>query len=194
MINPECLKGDVFLNKFLTDYENLISVGFSDLQAKKMLTELDYVKEFVDTPEWLECVKKLPRGCRWSDGTRFNKKAGKKNTSETYTFLAVGNDLYIKGMLDYMEGLNHFSTNEYGTPSLTDVRDKRICLIRNWKKMKSHKVTYALDAVMTPFMEDSFHKFWNDNGGKMSMQEDNEIADMIAQQMFLVGGEHHEMS
>ena len=194
MVNPECLKGDAFLNKFLADYENLTSAGFSDLQAKKMLAKLDYVKDFVDTPEWLECAKKLPGGCKWSDGTRFNKKAGKKSSSETYTFLAVGNDLYIKGMLDHIEGLALFNVDKYGVPSAIDVRDKRICLIRNWKKLKSHKVTYALDAVMTPFLENSFHRFWNDNGGKMSMQQDDETADMIAQQMFLAGGEHHEMS
>ena len=192
MVNPECLQGYEFLNKFISDYENLISIGFADLQAKKMICALDYVKDFIDTPVWLECIKKLPKGYKWSSGTKFHLKSGKRNVPETYVFLSVENDLYIKGLLDNLEWIDHSKSNEFGVSGLVKVKDKRICLIRNWKNLKSHKVTYALDAVMTPFLENSLCKFWNDNGGKMNMQEDNEIADMIAQKMF--GGEHYEMS
>lgn len=184
MVNPECLKGYEFLNIFILDYENLMSIGFSDLQIKKMLGGLGYVKDFVDTPDWLECVNKIPKGYKWSDGTKFHLKSGKKNEPETYVFLMVEDDLYIKGLLDNFEWVDNSETNEFGNPRLINVRDKRICLIRNWKSLKSHKVVYALDAIMTSFLESSFYKFWNDNGGKMSMQEDNELADMIAEKLF----------
>lgn len=185
MINPDCLQCYEFLNKLISDYEKMESIGLSKNQIFTMLTTQKYVQDFVDTPEWLISVKKLPKGYKWSDGTKCHKIGSKKrkSVSETYVFLSIDNDLYIKGLLDgayvYYDKKH---INEYGIPKEYSVIDKRICVIKDWRNKKDYNVNFWIG--ITPFFENSLSNFWRDNGGKMSYQEDNEIADNIANVMF----------
>ena len=79
-INPDCLQGHDFVNKFIADYEKMESIGFKRNQILNMLASQKYVQDFVETPEWLTSVKKLPKGYKWSDGRKFYKKSGKNGT------------------------------------------------------------------------------------------------------------------
>lgn len=183
MINPDCLQGMDFVDKFIQNYDQMVKMGFTKKQILNMLGTLDYVKDFCDTPEWFTSVPKLPKGYKWSDGTKYHNKASKKNDSETYIFLIIGNDLYIKGFLDELYVFydkKHIS--EYGNHKEIRLRDKRICVIKDWKNKKDYKVNGLIG--ITPFFENAISNFWHDNGGNMSMQEDNEIADELANIMF----------
>lgn len=184
LINPDCLQGNDFLNKFIELYKNMENTGLSRVQILRMIATQDFVKDFVDTPIWLVSAKKLPKGHKWSEGKKFHRKSGGKWGEETYVFLIIEDDLYIKGMLDGLyEFYDKSESSEYGSMKLISIRDKRICVIKNWKNIKSHEVTYRLDGV-SPFFENCIHDFWHDNGGKMSYQEDNEIADFLSKKMF----------
>lgn len=183
MINPDCLQGYEFLDKFIKDYKNMEDIGFNRNQILNMLSTQKYVQDFIETPEWLVSAGKLPEGYKWSDGTKYHVKGGKKSESETYIFLSIGNDLYIKGLLDgAYELVNREAVNEYGVPELYSIRDKRICVIKDWKSKKDYKVNDRIGVSV--FFQNSLSNFWRDNGGKMSYQEDNEIADCIAKAMF----------
>ena len=97
--------------------------------------------------------------------------------------MIVENDLYIKGFLD--KAYSYFDEkerDENGYKKEIIIRDKRICVIKDWKNKKDYKVNACIG--ITPFFENSLSNFWRDNGGKMSYQEDNEIADKIANVMF----------
>lgn len=184
-INPDCLQGYKFINKFIEDYDKMKNIGFDREQILKMLATQKYVQDFVDTPEWLVNVKKLPKGYKWSDGTKCHKRGSKKGKadSETYVFLSIDNDLYIKGLLDgtycYYDKKER---NEYEIPTEYKIRDKRICVIKDWRNKKDYKVNLWIG--ITPFFENSLSNFWRDNGGKMGYQDDNETADYIANAMF----------
>lgn len=184
-INPDCLQDYKFINKFIEDYDKMKNIGFDREQILKMLATQKYVQDFVDTPEWLVNVKKLPKGYKWSDGTKCHKRGSKKGKadSETYVFLSIDNDLYIKGLLDgaYVY-YDKKDSNEYGTHEEYSIRDKRICVIKEWRNKKDYKVNAWIG--ITPFFENSLSNFWRDNGGKMGYQEDDEIADYIANAMF----------
>lgn len=52
-------------------------------------------------PDWYEEVTKLPKGYKWSDGTKVHQKGDKRYPSETYYFLIVDNDIYIKNVYKY---------------------------------------------------------------------------------------------
>lgn len=167
MINPDCLQGYEFINKLVKDCEKMKNIGFNRNQILTMLATQKYVQDFVDTPEWLVSVKKLPKGYKWSDGTKFHKIGGKKADSETYVFLSIDNDLYIKGFLDgaYVY-YDKKDLNEYGNYKEYRIRDKRICVIKDWRNKKDYKVNSRIG--ITPFFENSLSNFWKDNGGKIS--------------------------
>lgn len=188
MINPDCLQGVDFLNKYISDYKKLEECGFNRMQIIKMLNTQQYVKDFIDTPEWLVSVKKLPEGYKWNDGIKYQQKGAKKKDSETYIFLIIENDLYIKGLLDKKyEIYSETRSDEIGVPYIIGIRDKRICVIKDWKSKKDHKVNACIG--ITPFFENSLSNFWCANGGNMSMQEDDPIANKFAELLF-GGGEN----
>jgi hypothetical protein len=162
MVNPDCLQGYAFVNKFAEDYRKLEEAGFSEIAIKRMMGQLQYVKEFVGTPEWLVSAKKLPKGCKWSEGKKYSLKGGKRSDSITYIFLTVGDDLYIRNLVAYW-----IKTDE----ETNFRRNSPITYIKNWKSMRSHHVVFSLKEIMNPFLETCIHEFWSENGGSTSMIE-----------------------
>lgn len=175
-INPDCLQGYDFFNKFIGDYEKMESIGFDKNQILTMLTTQDYVQDFIETPDWLTSVKRLPKGYKWSDGTKYHKRGNvkEKSDSETYVFLSIDDDLYIKGLLDRAyESYVAKGIGEDGLQNgvIIEFRDKRICVIKDWKSKKDYKVNAWIGR--TPFLANSLSNFWRDNGGNMSYLENN---------------------
>jgi hypothetical protein len=163
MLNPDCIRGMEFINKYISDYEKLKTLNFKDHEIKKMLATQNYVQDFVDTPDWITCVDKLPKGYKWADGTKLYKKAqGKHSTSETYVFLIIENNLYIKGLLNGEVYLH----NKNDEIVCRKIIDKRICVINDWKSLGSAEVADKLYDFTTPFLQSKIHKFWHENGGK----------------------------
>lgn len=169
MVNPDCLKGMEFIEKFISDYEKFSQMGYNKVQILKMLGTLQYVQDFIHTPEWLESTTKLPNGYKWSDGTKYNQKSGKKNDTQTYIFLIIDDDLYIKNMLNRAYNFYQSDDEVNGVSESTCyvIQDKRICIIRRWKEKRSHHVVRNMDDMMTPFLEKCIHNFWHDNGGNI---------------------------
>ena len=169
MTNPDCLQGNDFLNKFLPMYEQIRNMGVSHKDTIKMLITQDFVRDFIDTPGWFISAKKLPQGYKWNDGEKYQLKGEKKRTGETYVFLEVENDLYIKGYYTVIEitGKNPDGNIVlYKLPK--DLRTK-ICVIKNWKDINSNYVNSKI--YTTPFLENSINKFWHDHGGKTGYLE-----------------------
>lgn len=177
MVNPECLRGYEFTKKYVQDYDNLISIGYSKNEAIRALATLQYVQDFAKTPDWLECTKKLPKGYKWSDGTKYGIKHGKKNDAESYKFLMVGEDLYIQNLLNHKYAKVKQADNvddgaEYEKMRILRRIDKRICIIRDWKKLKATDVIMGLNDIMNCFLEDCIVRFWHENGGRLGYADD----------------------
>lgn len=171
MINPDCLQGNDFLEKFVPLIEGMMNLGLTKKQAVKAACSQQFVKDFADTPEWFTSASKLPKDYKWGDGTKYNKKGctkgDRKCVSEAYTFLTVGNDLYIKGFFsnwhyEYVgeEGNLHYMS------APKEVEDK-ICVIKDWKSIRPHEITYRLDA--TAFFDNSFWDFCHKNGVSLGL-------------------------
>ena len=173
MINPDCLQGDDFLNRFLQDYESLRNIGFGHNQAIKMLCTQDYVKDFVQTPEWFVSAKQLPKGYKWADGEKYHVKGTKKSEGETYVFLLAENDLYIKGFFSgaYCMVKDEDEENGYKIFDAPKEYRNKICVIKDWRKYKVQYVLLKLDSDITPFFITSLTDLWHKNGGDISMVE-----------------------
>lgn len=165
MVNVECLQGMDFVNKFVSDYENFEKMGLKKHEILKMLGTLDYVQDFVDTPDWLNAVSKLPKGYKWNNGTTYKQKSSKRSDSETYIFLAIGDDLYIKNLLDKVYEATKIKEEENKEFELlcASLRDKRIYIIKNWKNMNALYVCGCLEKILSPFLYDCICKFWHEN-------------------------------
>lgn len=172
MVNPECIRGMDFVEKYSRDYEAMQKMGLKEFEIKRALGTLQYVKDFIDTPEWLEYAKKLPKGFKWSEGTKYNHKGGKRDVAEKYVFLIAEGDLYIRNMLYGKYCYRKPNEDEDDGWTTYYIQDKRICKISNWKSMKANAVLDGLEGVMTPFLNNCILKFWNENGGKIGFQEE----------------------
>lgn len=176
MLNPDCLQGMYFVDKFIEDYCKIESLGFKRAEILKMLGSQDYVKDFVETPDFFVSAKKLPKGYKWSDGEKYQQKGAKKCFSETYTFLIVENDICIKGFYAGWERFESARNDEapdgyeVSCYKLPKEFANKICVIKNWKSMKPQYVLGKLDEV-TPFFESSLTNFYAKNGGNLSMQD-----------------------
>lgn len=184
MLNPDCLQGMDFVDKFIEDYCKIESLGFKRTEILRMLGSQDYVKDFVETPVFFVSAKKLPKGYKWSDGEKYQCKAGKRSFNETYTFLIVENDIYIKGFyavwgFDVVEKddekIDGFSAKRY--PLHKEFRNK-ICVIKNWKSMTPQYVLGKLDEV-TVFFENSLTDFYAKNGGNLSMMNGPTLYEIV---------------
>lgn len=187
MLNPDCIQGMDFVDKFIEDYCKIESLGFKRTEILRMLGSQDYVKDFVETPDFFVSAKKLPKGYKWADGEKYQYKAGKHSLSETYVFLIIENDIYIKGFFAGWEffktGRNNKAPNDYELKCYKAPKEigNKICVIKNWKSMKPQYVLGKLDEV-TPFFETSLTDFYAKNGGNLSMQDGmtvDEIAEML---------------
>lgn len=184
MINPDCLQGMDFVNKFIEDYCKIESLGFKRAEILRMLGSQDYVIDFVETPDFFVSVKKLPKGYKWTEGEKYQNKPSKHSHSETYTFLIIENDIYIKGFFAGWEVYKTVRNNE--APDGYEVEYckmpkeicNKICVIKNWKSMKPQYVLWKLDEV-TPFFENSLTNFYEKNGGNLSMQDSLMVDEII---------------
>ena len=90
-------RDEIFINRLVGDIEKLQQAGFNINTIKKMIGQLDYVRFWSKWPRCAFPVDKLPKGCKWSDGVKYHQSAvRRKGNSETYIFLIVSDDLYIK--------------------------------------------------------------------------------------------------
>lgn len=176
MVNPDCLRGNDFLNKFIPMLQGMIDLGFTKEQALTALSTQQYVRDFADTPDWFVSAPKLPKGCKWADGAKYHKKAtttgATKADAETYVFLIIEEDIYIKGFYSTFTSYVRNENDElelYKAPKA--LRDK-ICIIKNWKEVNANNVIYKLD--MTPFFSNSLLNFYAKNGGEIGLT--NKIA------------------
>lgn len=149
MLNPDCLQGDEFLTKFTTLLDGLIGLGMTKKEAIKAACSQQFVKDFADTPDWFVSAKKLPKGFRWSDGEKYKirSKHGKHQDTTTYVLLEIDNDLYINGLLIQLV------MKEDGTY----VRKAKISVIKDWRNINPHEITYRLDVA--PSFNKSFYDF-----------------------------------
>lgn len=183
MVNPDTLQGDEFINKFLPMLEGMMTLGMTKSQALKAICTQDFVRDFVDTPEWLVGAKSLPKGCKWSDGTKYHTSGRRGNHAvpETYWFLQIDEDLYIKGYFSQM--ILRASNNEKNrkAPGKEDdgkaywnykapPKDRnRIIVIRDWKSLRGQNVVYRIGDVRSPFFSNCIMNFWHANGGDCGM-------------------------
>ena len=174
MVNPNALQGNDFVNKFIPMYEGCINLGMTKYQAIAALSTQDWFQDFVDTPEWLTGATKLPKGYKWSDGTKFQLKGGKQKDSETYYFLIIGDDLYIKNYFAYKEYIvnknltnaQYFTSDDYRYKrfSASPEDKKQIIIIKNWRSLNAHEVDYRIGIKRSVFFSNSIMNFWHDNG------------------------------
>lgn len=173
MLNPGFMTGDEFIDRFVRDYIALEGLGYSKADILRMLGTQQYIKDFCDTPQWIEIADKLPKGCKWSDGHKFREKPRKRSDCREYILLPAGDDLYIKGLLDKMyatgykdaEGNIHARNDVECTRELKILKlsNKRICVIRDWKSIPANRVIIGLSAVMTPLLQDAILTVWHEN-------------------------------
>lgn len=173
MVNPNALQGMEFVNKFIPMYEGCINLGMTKRQAIRALSTQEWFRDFVDTPEWLTGATKLPKGYKWSDGTKFHLKGGKRKSSETYYFLIIDDDLYIKNYFAYkqyivnetLSNAQYFTPDDYGYKLFSaSPEDKRqIIIIKNWKGLNANEVNYKIGIKRSVFFSNSIIKFWHDN-------------------------------
>lgn len=122
-------------------------------------------------PDWYEEVTKLPKGCKWSDGTKVH--TGKRRASETYYFLIVDNDIYIKNVYKYLAcpesneeineitgSVNKISTTwYYGLPG-----SNLIGKINDFKKSTIREITLEFEQFSSVFFINQLMDFLYNNG------------------------------
>lgn len=167
MINPDCLQGNDFLNKFAPLLQGMIDLGLTKEQAIKAVCTQQFVIDFAETPGWFVSAKSLPKGSKWSDGERYAKRSTNKSGGEAYTLLEADNNLYIKGFYcDYL----YFRSEEGGETCVMKPPKKllnKICVITGWKSIDPHEVTYKLK--VTPFFSNSYYSFCRNHGVRLGM-------------------------
>lgn len=174
MLNPGFMTGEDFINRFVGDYTALEGLGYRKPDILSMLCTQQYVRDFCDTPDWITAADKLPKGYKWTDGYKYQIKAGKNWDSRSYTLLPAGDDLYISGLLDKMytmayldaDGEYYARNNADGTRELKYLvkRNKQICVIRRWKDLPATEVLTGLHAIMTPMLETAILETWHKHG------------------------------
>ena len=68
----------IFMDRLAEDIGKLQQVGFFDKDIKKMLGRLDYVRFWTAWPAWAFPAARLPKGCKWSKGAKYHRKAGNR--------------------------------------------------------------------------------------------------------------------
>jgi len=147
--------------------QEMIGLGLTKDQAIKALGTQQYVQDFIDTPDWFVSAPKLPKGYKWADGARYHLKQQKNGNAETYVFLIVGDDIYIKGAFSMASFYGHNEKDElvlYKSPP--SIRNK-ICVIKKWKGINANEVNYKLD--ISPFFSSSILDFYSKNGGEIGL-------------------------
>ena len=150
-------RDEIFANRLANDIKRLQDAGFDDTAIKKMIGTLKYVRFWSQWPSWAFPVDKLPKGHKWADGERFSLKQNKKSNSESYTFLVVDDDLYIKSKNGetFMPGLN--------------IKDKVFLRIIDFRSITANDFLSKIE--LTPFFHDCVLKFWKEHDGRLGYVE-----------------------
>lgn len=175
MLNLNCLRDYDFLNKFCPLFEGMINLGLSKKQALKALGAQDFVQDFVDTPEWLISVKKLPKGYKWSNGTRFHFKGDKRDVSETYILLTIDDDIYIKNFfgtwcyfLEAKDGEKILNNKGEEVDSvimnLPKEEKNQIVVIKDFKNIEYSKIYTCLKEFASVGLLDAILTIYKENG------------------------------
>ena len=144
-------RDEIFLNRLAEDIGKLQDAGFDNKDIPKMLGRLSYVRFWVGWPRWAFPVDKLPKGYKWSDGVKYSKKGGKREAAETYVFLPIGADLYIKR-----------GNGDCGMPGI-NIKEKTTFLqIINFRDLTANEFLQGID--YSPFFRSSALYFWKQNG------------------------------
>lgn len=120
-------------------------------------------------PGWFEIANKLPKGCKWSDGTKYSLKSGKYCVGESYVLYIINDDIYIKGFYHNAFIWAHDENDVlklYKAPK--EIRNQ-IVIIKNWQSMNIHEVLPHIYEESTPFFENCLMKFWKENGGRVGL-------------------------
>ena len=150
-------RDEIFMNRLAEDIGRLQDAGFEDKVIKKMIGTLQYVHFWIGWPVWAFPVDKLPKGSKWTDGEKFSFKPHKKGTAETYTFLAVGDDLYFKlgNCVPFLPGLHR--------------QVKVFIRIADFRSITANEFLSGID--ISPFFHDCITKFWKEHGGRQGYVE-----------------------
>lgn len=150
-------RDEIFFSRLTEDIEKLQQAGFQDATIKRMLGCMDYVRFWLAWPSWAFPANKLPKGYKWSDGTKYRKKGGKKSDAELYTFLPVGNDLYIKSGAGepMMPGLN--------------AHEKTFLRIINFRTVTANKFLQKIEG--SSFFRECVLKYWKESGVRLGWVE-----------------------
>lgn len=145
-------RDEIFVNRLAEDIGKLQDAGFDNKDIPKMLGRLSYVRFWVGWPRWAFPVDKLPKGYKWSDGIKYKKKKfGMRDDAETYVFLPIGADLYIKR-----------GNGDCGMPGI-NIREKVTFLqIINFRDLTANEFLQGID--YSPFFRSSALYFWRQNG------------------------------
>lgn len=138
----------IFLNRLCKDISKFEEAGLSKNQIKGALANSSYVKAYIGNPTFLYPAKDLPKGYKWNLGTKYHNPKTKKSDAETYVFLPIDDNLYIKG-------IRCVGTN---------VSDKDISYIKNYEELTVCKIFSKWD--VSPFLHDCICDFWHKSGLK----------------------------
>ena len=150
-------RDEIFMNRLADDIGRLQDAGFDDKVIKKMIGTLQYVHFWIGWPVWAFPVDKLPKGSKWTDGEKFSFKPHKKGTAETYTFLAVGDDLYFKlgNGVPFLPGLH---------------RNVKVFIrITDFRSITANEFLAGID--ISPFFHNCITKFWREHGARQGYVE-----------------------
>lgn len=168
-----------FLARLSDAAETFLGMGLSHCEARAMLANLEWVQGYIYHPKMFDYAAKLPRGCKWSQGTRLGKeKPGKINgnyrdwAKPGVCFLEVGEDLYIRDLCD------SYRTNPDGSiwhdpDTNLRYREPAIAVIHNWRQYLACEVVgelercwrqdtiYICDGNFPHNIRDAFFEWWH---------------------------------
>lgn len=120
-------------------------------------------------PDWFEITNKLPKGYKWSDGTKYSYKAGHYHSGESYVLKIINNDLYIKGVYRNACFYGHDGNNKLKLYKVPKEICNQVVMIKNWQSMNIHDILPYLYEGSSPFFQNCLMKFWKQNGGKVGL-------------------------
>lgn len=176
MLNPRCLKGADFWNKWTEDYIKLEELGFTKNQILHMLGSLQYVHDYCDTPSFIDFQEKLPKGYKWNDGVKYGFKGNekKKYDGETYVLLPIGEDLYIRGIhipFEIKNVVQRFGENWKENPEFKNEYMVAYKECKRWatiiRNFRNYTAVYVITEMMdhiSPFLHNCIMNFWKENG------------------------------
>lgn len=153
-------RDEIFMQKLEADIERLSAAGFDDKTILRFIGDLPYVYFWTRNNKHLWPVDKLPKGHEWSEGIvyKYSVSRGKKSKRETWTFLPIDDDLYIRcgASKSWVTG--------------TNFNDKSFGVYRNWRTIKANEALEHLQS--NAHFEVVLRHFWEDSGLRQGYNAD----------------------